>query len=504
MKIIAFDLGTGGIKASLYNEKLQALAQTFLEYQTIYPAPGFHEQRPDDWWEGVCRCCRDLLEISHTDNREIGCLALSGHSLVTVPVKKNRGCLTDSVPIWSDTRAEAEAEEFFKKIPQKQWYETTGNGFPPACYSIFKLMWMKNHQREIYASADGFLGSKDYINWKLTGQMATDFSYASGCGAYHLDKGELNPTFLEAAGLSPDKFPPILPSHQIVGTVTKEAARCTGLIPGTPVACGGVDNACMALGAVGNREGAVYISLGTSSWIPVNSSRPVLDAEKKPYVFAHIQEGMYTSAFSIFSGGNSFRWIRDMLSSETGKTLSYDELCHLAKKSPPGAGGVLFNPSLAGGTSQDKSTNIRGAFLNLSLSTGRNDLIRAALEGITMNLKCSYDFMKEKTRIGDTLMICGGGSKSPFWMQLFADIFQTRIVKTNIDQDAASLGAAAIAARAVGLYDDYSVLQSVHQEQQYYMPNTDLAAFYKELTERFRHISYILSDLGDYMQSPIS
>lgn len=101
-------------------------------------------------------------------------------------------------------------------------------------------------------------------------------------------------------------------------------------------------------------------------------------------------------------------------------------------------------------------------------------------------------------------MICGGGSKSPFWMQLFADIFQTRIVKTNIDQDAASLGAAAIAARAVGLYDDYSVLQSVHQEQQYYMPNTDLAAFYKELTERFRHISYILSDLGDYMQSPIS
>lgn len=500
MKFITFDLGTGGIKASLYNEKLESLAQIFREYPTSYPAPGLHEQRPDDWWKSVCRCCHDLLETSGTRNQEIGCLALSGHSLVAVPVDRKGNTLADSVPIWSDTRAEKEAEEFFQKIDKDQWYLTTGNGFPAACYSIFKLMWLKKHQKSLYDSAFCFLGSKDYINWKLTGQAASDFSYASGCGAYHLSEHRMETAFLEAAGLSPDKFPPIFPSCQIVGKVTGEAARLTGLAAGTPVACGGVDNACMALGSVGSGEGKAYISLGTSSWIPVNSSRPILDSQKKPYVFAHIQENLYTSAFSIFSGGNSFRWIRDILNRNSGEIpLSYDDLCRMATASLPGAGGVFFNPSLAGGTSQDKSTHIRGGFINLSLASKTEDLIRAVLEGITMNLKCSYDFMKEKTELNGPLVICGGGSKNPFWMQLFADIFRTLIIKTNVDQNAASLGAAAVAARAVGVYSSYSILEDVRQIQQHYQPNPELELFYRRQTEKFCYLSEQLADIGDYL-----
>lgn len=504
MKIMAFDLGTGGIKASLYNESLQTLAFTFLEYQTRYPAPGFHEQRPQDWWESMSCCCHQLLEETGTDSREICCVALSGHSLVAVPVDKTGICLMDSVPIWSDMRAEEEAREFFQKIDKNQWYMTTGNGFPAACYSIFKLMWLKKHDREVYDKTYKILGSKDYINQKLTGNMATDFSYASGCGAYNLKSHKLEGGFLEAAGLSAELFPQIKKSHEIIGHVTLEAAKITGLCEGTPVACGGVDNACMALGAVGAGEGNAYVSLGTSSWIPVNSSAPILDKDKRPYVFAHIQENMFTSAFSIFSGGNSFRWVRNSIGNwRNGKPAEYDELCALAEQSAPGAGGVIFNPSLAGGTSQDKSVNIRGAFINLSLSTERKDLIRATLEGITMNLKCSYDFMKEKSKLNDELMICGGGSKSPFWMQLFADVFGIPIIKTNVDQDAASLGAAAIAARAAGLCKDYSILDSIRKTEQCYFPDSERNTFYSRRTEVFRHVSEVLSDLGDYMQKAI-
>ncbi|SHO43021.1 xylulokinase [Anaerocolumna xylanovorans] len=504
MKVIAFDLGTGGVKASLYDEALDTLGKVFIEYETLFPGPSFHEQRPKDWWQGVVRCCRSLLEETAVRKEEIGCVALSGHSLVNVPVDKNGNCLLDAVPIWSDTRALNEADEFFQKVNKDEWYMTTGNGFPSACYSIFKLMWMKKHEPDVFRKTYKVLGSKDYINFKLTGKMATDFSYISGCGAYALKQKKLKEEYLETAGLPGDIFPDIVTSHTIIGYVTREAAQLTGLKEGTAVACGGVDNACMALGAAGAEEGKSYISLGTSSWIPVNSHEPILDKEKKPYVFAHLEEDMFTSAFSIFSGGNSFRWIRDAIGNETeGIKETYDELCRQAENSPPGAKGVIFNPSLAGGTSQDKSVNIQGAFLNLNLAVTRQDLIRSALEGITMNLKCSYDFMKEKVVMDEELLICGGGSKSPFWMQLFADVFDVTVIKSSIDQDAASLGAAAAAARSLGIIKDYSFIKHLHRIEKSYIPNAEHVRIYEKQLEIFKHASKVLADFGDYMHNAL-
>lgn len=504
MKVIAFDLGTGGVKASLYDEAFNSLAKVFIEYETLFPGPSLHVQRPNDWWQGVVKCCHNLLVETAVSKEEIGCIALSGHSLVNVPVDKDGNCLQDVVPIWSDTRAVNEADEFFQKVNKDEWYMTTGNGFPSACYSIFKLMWLKKYEPYIFERIHKVLGSKDYINFKLTGNMATDFSYISGCGAYALKKKKLQKEYLEAAGLSEDIFPDILPSHTIVGYVTGEAAQLTGLKEGTTVACGGVDNACMALGAVGAEEGKAYISLGTSSWIPVNSYEPILDMDKKPYVFAHLEEEMFTSAFSIFSGGNSFRWIRDAVGNDTeGIKETYDDLCRQAENSPPGANGVIFNPSLAGGTSQDKSVNIHGAFLNLSLATEKQDLIRSALEGITMNLKCSYDFMSEKVPMDKELLICGGGSKSPFWMQLFADIFDVNVIKSSIDQDAASLGAAATAARAMGIVKDYSFIKQLHNIEKSYMPNKEHVKKYEKQLKVFKHVSEVLADLGDYMHNAL-
>lgn len=500
VKFIAYDLGTGGVKASLYDENLQTLAKSFIEYETFYPSSTHHEQRPEDWWNGVVESTRILLKESAVNPSDVKCLALSGHSLVTVPIGKDGNLLVDRVPIWSDTRPTEEVKEFFNRIDEEEWYMTTGNGFPPPCYSIFKLMWLKKHKPEIYNNIYKVLGSKDYINYKMTGKFATDYSYASGCGAYNLQTRELEIRFLNAAGLSPDIFPEIVPSHHIVGELTKEAAEILGLEEGTKVACGGVDNACMALGEVGPEDGKVYTSLGSSSWIAVNSSTPILDFKKKPYVFAHIEEGKYTSAFSIFSGGNSFRWVRDTLCPDL-KTYEnpYDKMTELAKTSPIGSNGIIFNPSLAGGTSQDKSINIRGAYIGLHLGVTRADLIRAAMEGIALNLRISLDNLKEHTQLTDELLFCGGGSKNEFWMQMFADIFQMKIIKTNIDQDAASVGAAAVAARAYGLWKDYMPIYQLHHVEHESIPNKDNIEEYEKLLTIFKHISDVLADVGDFM-----
>jgi len=504
--IIAYDLGTGGVKASLYNKRLQTIARSFVEYETFYPHPSWHEQRPDDWWSGIRETTRQLLTTSGVDAATIDCISLSGHSLVSVPVSRQDGCLQEYVPIWSDRRAEGEAEHFFRLVDEQEWYMKTGNGFPAGCYPLFKLMWLHRNEPDLFARIDKVLGSKDYINYRLTGQMATDHSYASGTGAYDLHSGQLVEELLQTAGLSGDLFPEIVPSHQMIGQVTTEAAAYTGLKAGTPVACGGVDNACMALGAVGAKEGKVYMSLGSSSWIPVNSSQPVLDADTRPYVFAHIAEGMYTSAYSIFAGGSSLRWVRDTLCTELKDQVgAYEQMNQWAADVPVGANGIIFNPSLAGGSSQDHSVHIRGGYTGLHLGTTRADLIRAAMEGIAMNLRLSLDHLQQHTQVVHRMLICGGGSRSRLWMQMFADIFDMDMIKTNIDQDAASLGAAAIAARTAGWWTDYSAIETLHTVENTFAPDSLRREQYRQLLPVFRHVNRIAAELGDYMHlHPIS
>jgi len=497
--VIAYDLGTGGVKASLYNENADTLAKAFVDYDTFYPDTDKHEQRPSDWWDAVIKSTGIMLSKSGVSGDDISCISLSGHSLVSVPMGINGETLLEQVPIWSDTRTQEEVTEFFSKIDETDWYMTTGNGFPPQCYSVFKLMWMRKNQAEIFSRIYKVLGSKDYINFKMTGKYYTDYSYASGSGAYDLVGARMKEEFLSAAGLPADIFPEIVESSRIIGTLTPEAAKELGLSESVSVACGGVDNSCMALGAVGTSEGGCYLSLGSSSWIAVNSARPVLHSTQKPYVFAHIEPGVFTSAFSIFSGGSSLKWVCEQLFRDLPKEGIYDEVRAQAAEIPIGSGGVLFNPSLAGGTSQDKSRHIRGAFLNLSLGTTRVEMIRATLEGIALNLKMSLLNLKEHVAVADEMLFCGGGSQSQFWMQMFADIFDMTTFKSNIDQDAASFGAAAIAFVALGVWKDYSPVPGKHKIEWKMTPIADNVEQYAKIFPRFVHINTMMSELGDYI-----
>ena len=304
-KIISFDLGTGGNKASLYDVEGNCLASAFVAYTTQYPHVGWHEQSPTDWWNAVVESTRQLMASSGVDKDEIVCLGISGHSLGAVPVDKDGKLLREATPIWSDIRADAEVKEFFSKVDPAAWYLTTGNGFPAACYTIFKVMWYRNHEQEMFQKVHKILGTKDYINLKLTGEPKTDYSYASGTGIYDLRGWKYDTEFIKASGISADLWPEIVPSTQIIGEVTPDIAGLLGLSQGVKVVCGGVDNSCMALGAKNIRDGRVYTSLGSSAWIAVSSDQPILDEKYKPYVFAHVMPNMFTSAVSIFSAGTS-------------------------------------------------------------------------------------------------------------------------------------------------------------------------------------------------------
>lgn len=490
-KIISFDLGTGGNKASLYDSQGKCLATAFVPYSTNYPQVGWHEQKPADWWNAVVESTRKLVSTSGVDVTTIVGLGISGHSLGAVPIDDHGNLLRENTPIWSDIRAEKEVADFFKKVDPDDWYLATGNGFPAACYTVFKVMWYQNHEPEMWKKVHKIIGTKDYINLKLTGKAATDYSYASGTGVYNLKGWNYEPKFIEASGVPAEVWPEIHPSTHVLGTILPEVAKQLGLGSHVQVVCGGVDNSCMALGAKNTRDGRVYTSLGSSAWIAVSSTQPVLDKQYKPFVFTHVVPGMFTSAVSIFSAGTTYTWVKDNLcenlEAEAGKTGKdvYALMNDVAEKAPIGSNKLLFNPSLAGGTSQDSSVHIRGAYIGLDLKHGQPELIRAAMEGIAMNLRLRLDLLRKYTRLEDEILFVGGGAKSRFYLGIFADVFNTRILKTNIDQDAGALGAAAIAAVGVGLWPDFDRIDQIHQAVETVEPNAENHRQYEKLIPVF-------------------
>ncbi|MCG8481901.1 MAG: pentose kinase, partial [Clostridia bacterium] len=163
--IISYDLGTGGTKASLFNENGISVVSVFVPCDTFYPKNGFHEQRPEDWWNNVVVSTKEMLSKIKVEVEDIVSLAVSGHSLGVVPIGYDGELLAEYVPIWSDSRAGEQARKFFESVEEEQWYLTTGNGFPAGLYSIFKLMWYKHHSIDMYEKTDKFIGTKDYINY---------------------------------------------------------------------------------------------------------------------------------------------------------------------------------------------------------------------------------------------------------------------------------------------------------------------------------------------------
>jgi len=291
----------------------------------------------------------------------------------------------------------------------------------------------------------------------------------------------------KASGLPAGLFPEIVASTEVLGTLTADVAKELGLPDSVQVVAGGVDNSCMALGALAYTEGACYNSMGSSSWIAVSSSKPVLDNTTRPYVFTHVVPGMFASATAIFSAGSSFRWMREQvctnLDSETQDT--YESMIQLAESSAPGANGVTFVPHLAGGSSLDATPDVRGAFLNIHLGTTQADLIRATMEGICFGLKRALDALEAITPISDSMLAVGGGSRSDSWMQMYADIYGKTITRTNVDQQAAALGAAALAAVGSGLWENFSKLDSVHQvsDQKHPQADQDFGAAYSRFLQ---------------------
>ncbi|MGE5223274.1 MAG: xylulokinase [Omnitrophica WOR_2 bacterium] len=483
--IMAHDLGTTGNKASLFDEEGKVYASSFYGYKTEYPRPNWVEQSPEDWWEAVCITTRQLLEASHLSPRDIACITFSGQMMGCVALDSRARPLRNAL-IWADTRAVAEAEELIAKVGMETAYRITGHR-ASSSYSAAKMMWIRNHQPEIFAKAHKLVHAKDFIVARLTGVFATDYSDASGTNLYDLKAYDWSPVMLEAAGLDRSLLPDLHPSSDVVGQVRAPVAEETGLAAGIPVVIGGGDGSCAAAGAGVVREGSAYNYIGSSSWIATANSEPIYDPALRTFTWAHLMKGMYSPCGTMQAAGGSYQWLRDTVcetEKEAAKRLNVSpyELMNLqAEQSGPGANGLFFFPYLLGERSPRWNPDARGVFFGLTMSHTRADLIRATLEGITLNLKVILDaFLQQGAQI-EAMRVIGGGAKGRLWRQIMADIYGMPVRRPALLAEATSFGAALAGGIGVGLYKDWTLAEELTPIVDEVKPNPELAPMYEKM-----------------------
>jgi xylulokinase len=393
-------------------------------------------------------------------------------------------------PIWSDRRGAAQSQAFLNNVGFDRWYSLTGRDDAATC-SFAKIMWFRNNESDVYEKTWKFLPTKDYINFRMTGICATDPSDASGSGIFNLMEGQYSDELLATSGIRRELFPKVIPSTAVIGGLTQIASEELGLPRSVKVVCGGGDTCCMALGAMGIQNGRSHTSLGSSAFIAITIDEPHLDSQNRLNHFAHVIPEMFTLTRNVHSAGNSFRWVRDVICSdfiEKAKSLGADPYALMdqeAKMSPPGADRLIFNPTLAMSGPNDSNPYTKGAFIGLDLHHKRKDLIRAAMEGIAMNLAWNLlDIRKFLPQAKDMLLV-GGGSESGLWRQIFADVFDMRIIKTNIGQEACGLGCLALAAAGMGFWKDFARIDTIHRIMEESAPIPENAAIYKKIMNIF-------------------
>lgn len=476
--ILACDLGTTGNKASLFNLEGRAVASAFIGYETSYPGPNWAEQDPADWWRAVCESSRKLMAEAKISPKEIAAIGFSGQMMGCLPVDKDGNPLRPSI-IWADMRSVEEARFLAEKCGADEIYRRTGHR-ATSSYSASKILWVKNHQPDLYAKTHKFLQAKDYVAYRLTGAYATDFSDASGTNMLDLDEMRWAEDILEAIGIARELLPEAHPSSTVIGEVTRQAAEETGLAPGTPVVIGGGDGACATAGAGVVGEGDAYNYIGSSSWISTVTRRPIYDPQKRTFTFVCLDPNYFFPTGTMQAAGGSYTWLEGILREDY---LMMDEE---ASGVEPGAKGLLFMPYLIGERSPHWNPLARGAFVGLTMQHGRAEMARAVLEGVAFNLRIILDAFREQGVRFTAIRLIGGGAKSPIWRQILADVFELTILRPELLAEATSLGAAIAAGIGAGLFPGFEVAKEMVRVEEGEKPNPARSKLYLELYQIFQ------------------
>lgn len=461
--LASIDIGTESARAALLTPEGKVLASASREYAIACPYPGWAEQDPESWWEATAANLRECL--LQTPGAEVAAVCVAGQMHATVAIDGAGRLVSHAALLWCDKRSAGLCDRVAAEGAAAGLDLTalTGNAPVPA-WTGFKLGWLKEHQPEVYRGAATLLSCSGYLNYRLTGERASDYSEASGSFLFDAGRREWSPELCALLGLDQAKLPEIRESAEVIGAVTREAAEATGLLEGTPVVCGGGDMMCILLGAGVVTFGQACDITGTAADVSVFTPR--LLADPRLMHLHHVVPGGGWIAFGILdAGGGSLKWFRDTFAAvEVAEARSrgvspYDLLCAEAERTPPGAEGLFYLPYLLGERTLGSAVS-RGVFFGLTPRHTIGHCVRAIMEGVTYDLRQTLDLIAaEGVTVGEIRAIAGG-ARSPLWCQIKADVYRKPIV-TLKNFEGGVVGGAILAGLGVGLYG--SVAEAARQ-----------------------------------------
>ena len=501
--LLGIDIGLSGAKCTFYSDKGRPVAGSHAEYPTTSPHPGWAEQNPDHWWKAVTANIRDCIDRQGVDASAVAAVGVSCSNTI-VPVDRDGNVLHNAILLF-DQRTGKEVQWVKDEIGEDRIYRITGNRIARGTYSLPTILWLMRNKPDVMKRAWKVLVPSGFIVQRLTDVFSINRSRMSFTLLADLRKGAWDADLARDAGVPLSILPDPYAASAVVGCVTPDAANATGLRAGTPVVAGAMDTVSASFASGAARENTVFLTIGTT--VRLCHTTTVARFDKRLMNTANVFGGTWLEIGATNTAGASLRWFRDTLGGarSPGEKVTYAQLDAAAAASPPGAGGVIFLPYMAGERSPLWNPDAKGVFFGIGLPTTYADMVRAVMEGVSYSVRQLVEIVMTHPNPSSTIAISGGVARSPLWCQIIADMLRHPLIQLEAGETE-TLGAALIAGHGVGLIPDpLPFVDRLVKKGRKYMPVPENAhtydAYYPIFTKLYKDIAETYSQHAAVQQT---
>jgi xylulokinase len=505
--ILAHDMGTSADKAVLVTVDGQILDSVKTHYPILYPHPHWAEQDPEDWWNAVCETSRAVLRKARVPAGDVVGFVLSSQTQCLIPVDAQVRPLRPAFS-WLDGRSMDVLRETLWTPPRVLGYNlprllrflriTGGSPGHTGKDQIGKILWLERNEPEVFRKTAKFIDAKDFVNFRLTGNLCTsvDIAYVWWFMDSRRKRYAYHPALCRLAHIRPDQLAEIRESADVVGRITREAARRTGVPEGTPVVNGCGDLAAAALGSGALGDGEFHLNLGTSGWVAGHVGKRKIDIPHYTGCIGSAWPSKYYLGMAHQeTAGVCLEWLKnkvlyhqEQLKRESHVASVYQILDRLAEKAGPGAGGLMFTPWMFGERCPIDDEYARAGLYNIGLNHSREHLVRAVFEGIAFNSRWAMETIENLYKPVPKLPFTGGVAQSDVWCQIIADVTRREIHRVSNPQQAGARGIALLAALALGYLGAFEDISNCIRIDRVFHPNPMNRDLYDRLFREYKSL----------------
>jgi xylulokinase len=497
---LAYDVGTTGIKTCLIEieEGIKILASASEGYDLYVYDDGGAEQDPNDWWNAMCSTTKKVFQKTDIKPEQVDGISFCSQAQGLVLVDKN-GVPVHRAFSYMDQRASQEMKEGIsyglqiaggnikKLIPALL---ITGAAPVSVKDPVWKYNWVKKHEPDNFARVHKWLDVKEYLICRMTGEFVMTYDSAFGTLLYDYKKKSFSKKICNMFGVNPDHMPRLIASSEAAGVTLEGPAKELGIVPGIKVFGGGMDANLIGVGAGATGLGDTHVYSGTSGWVGTITDKSVVDVTTMIAATVGAEPGRFNYFAELETSSKCFEWVKDHIAldevgvysqkqkvtddSESKYINLYKYMISVVDEVPAGAGGVIFTPWLHGNRCPFEDSNARGMFFNISLETGKRDLIRAVLEGICYHKRWMIEASDRKVKTSDVIRFVGGGALDDFTCQVLADITGRVIETVESPQNIGAVGAAACVGVGLGVIPSFTDIKKFIPAKKTYKPNLKL------------------------------